>query len=220
MSFILDALKKSESERQQQAPAAFATVPSSESSPRAPRWLWLLGGLLVINFIVLLSLILRSDDEPSSAPSTASVTTDDSSRRSMASFAEQIEAAKRKDSQRQTQTAGVATQQTGASPAQPDADLSPTVTDQSATFNPPVAAPSPANLPTIYELQANGALTLPELHLDIHVYSDTPEDRFVFINMSKQRERSQLSEGPIVKEITPDGVVLEHRGTTFLLPRD
>jgi general secretion pathway protein B len=77
-----------------------------------------------------------------------------------------------------------------------------------------------ASLPTIYELRAKGSITLPELHLDIHVYSEVPEDRFVFINMSKQREKSQLSEGPTVDEITPDGVVLDYRGTTFLLPRD
>ena len=75
-------------------------------------------------------------------------------------------------------------------------------------------------MPTIYELRANGSITLPDLHLDIHVFSEVPEDRFVFINMSKQREKSHLAEGPTVDEITPDGVVLDYRGTTFLLPRD
>jgi general secretion pathway protein B len=61
---------------------------------------------------------------------------------------------------------------------------------------------------------------LPDLHLDIHVYSDQPADRFVFINMKKYKENSTLTEGPGVREITPDGVVLEHAGTAFLLPRD
>ena len=46
MSFILDALKKSETERQQQGPSDFANVPSSAESPRAPRWLWVLAALL------------------------------------------------------------------------------------------------------------------------------------------------------------------------------
>jgi general secretion pathway protein B len=61
---------------------------------------------------------------------------------------------------------------------------------------------------------------LPDLHLDIHVYSDIREDRFVFINMSKQRENSKLTEGPVVKEILPEGVILEYQGTSFLLTRD
>ena len=48
----------------------------------------------------------------------------------------------------------------------------------------------------------------------------SPGDRFVFINLNKQTEGSRLAEGPIVEEITPDGVVLNHNGTSFLLPRD
>ena len=54
----------------------------------------------------------------------------------------------------------------------------------------------------------------------IHVYADDPNERFVFINMKKHRESSQLPEGPVVAEITNDGVILEHRGLTFLLPRE
>ena len=73
---------------------------------------------------------------------------------------------------------------------------------------------------TIDELRLNGTLQLPDLHLDIHVYAEDPAERFVFINMKKHRESGQLPEGPVVAEITHDGVVLEHRGLTFLLPRE
>jgi hypothetical protein len=38
--------------------------------------------------------------------------------------------------------------------------------------------------------------------------------------MSKYKERATLDEGPVVREITPDGVVLEHLGMKFLLPRE
>jgi general secretion pathway protein B len=79
---------------------------------------------------------------------------------------------------------------------------------------------STATLPTIYQLQASGELLLPELHVDIHVFSEVAKDRFVFINMTKLKEGSQLAEGPLVEEITSDGVVLSHDGTRFLLPRD
>ena len=77
-----------------------------------------------------------------------------------------------------------------------------------------------AALPTVHEVTANGTLSLPELHVDIHVYSESAKDRFVFINMVKHNEGSRLAEGPLVEEITPDGVVLSMNGTTFLLPRD
>lgn len=75
-------------------------------------------------------------------------------------------------------------------------------------------------LPSIHELVANGTIALPELHVDVHVYSEVSEDRFVFINMNKHMEGSRLPEGPLVKEITRDGVVLEQNGINFLLPRD
>jgi general secretion pathway protein B len=70
------------------------------------------------------------------------------------------------------------------------------------------------------DLQARGILSLPELHLDIHVFSGEPADRFVFINMTKYRENAKLSEGPVVKQITAEGVVLGYQGTDFLLPRE
>ena len=73
---------------------------------------------------------------------------------------------------------------------------------------------------TFNDLRARGVLRLPDMHLDIHVYSSEPEDRFVFVNMSKYKERATLDEGPVVREITPDGVILEYLGKRFLLPRE
>jgi general secretion pathway protein B len=86
-----------------------------------------------------------------------------------------------------------------------DPEPLPTIADGLASFN---------------ELRAQGVLQLPDLHLDIHVYSGTPTERFVFVNMSKYAENSTLAEGPTVREITPDGVVLDYLGTPFLLPRE
>ena len=65
-----------------------------------------------------------------------------------------------------------------------------------------------------------GMLAVPPLHLDVHVYSGTVAERFVFINMSKYREGERLQEGPTVEEITQTGVVLTHQGNRFLLTRE
>lgn len=206
MSFILDALKKSETERQQQGDAEFSTVPTSSPKPGAMRWLWLLGLLLAVNLIVLMGILLRRDAPPSIPATPVSVQAPEAIVSTPAedptrSFAEQIAEARLEQ------------------PSTPES--ADTVTSR------PAAMPAPANarrassgLPTIDQLRLDGSLQLAELHVDIHVYSDTPADRFVFINMVKHREGSQLDEGPVVAEITTDGVILRYDGRNFLLPRE
>ena len=73
-------------------------------------------------------------------------------------------------------------------------------------------------LPTAMDLAASGK-ALPELHLDIHVYSGKPAERFVFVNMRKYTEGQALKEGPTLERITSEGAVLNHQGLRFLLPR-
>ena len=70
MSFILDALKKSETERQQQAGAEFSDVPSKPRDSHAFRWLWILGLLLLVNVVILMGILLR--DPVEQPPTTAS----------------------------------------------------------------------------------------------------------------------------------------------------
>jgi len=65
----------------------------------------------------------------------------------------------------------------------------------------------------------NGA-NLPELRLDMHVYDPKPQARFALINMRKVTEGQMVGDGVKVEAITPEGVVLSHSGTKFLLPRE
>jgi len=208
MSFILDALKKSESERQEQTGAEFSNVPSSSGEPQSFRWLWFLALLLLVNIAVLIGILMRPDPSPDTtdtaalveearleqAPEAAPVAT--------TTFEDQIAEAKQNQPRAETATT-------------PDAE--PQVLEAAAR---PEAAPRGGRVLTIDEVRLNGSLQVAELHLDIHVYSDDPAERFVFINMTKHREQSRLDEGPRVVEITPGGVILEHQGTTFLLPRE
>lgn len=208
MSFILDALKKSETDRQQHGPAEFTGVPTSNGRQSAPRWLWILGVLLAINLVVLLGLLLRPGVTGTPAAGERAPIDGDA-------FAEQIAEARSNVPPREEPRAAI---------AEPE----PTTTSSSApayTAPPPTPArrrssSNVAALPTIHEVLADGTVTLPALHVDIHVYGESPEDRFVFINMNKQVEGSRLAEGPIVEEITTDGVVLNYNGTSFVLPRD
>lgn len=58
---------------------------------------------------------------------------------------------------------------------------------------------------------------LPKLVVDVHVYDENPLRRFVLVNGKKYRESDTLLDGPRVVEITPDGVIIEHRGSQVLL---
>ena len=58
---------------------------------------------------------------------------------------------------------------------------------------------------------------LPRLVVDVHVYDENPLRRFVLVNGKKYRETDTLQDGPRVLEITPDGVIIEHRGSQVLL---
>ena len=207
MSFILDALKKSETERQRQNVPGFADVPDGTDPPRTPRWLWVLGGLLAINLIVLLGVVLRPDLRPTADAVTPSEATPDGEPRK-ASFSEMVEEAKMKQPK----------------PVADSADETITDSDPAAEGRTASVTRTPQKIAQSYatftELRANGTIVLPDLHLDIHVYSEKPKERFVFVNMSKYREQARLAEGPLIREITPEGVVLEHMGNGFLLPRE
>lgn len=218
MSFILDALKRSENERQEQAGAEFAAVPSSPDTPGTPRWLWVLGALLAINAVVLLGFMFRPDRAPGPADAVpaiappAATTPAAEATASAPTFDEQVAAARRDLPPQVTNAPNeAATVSTSPAPA-------PVRRDFVGTDN--LRVTRAADLPTLTELRASGRLQLPELHLDIHVYNDTPSERFVFINMDKYQEGSQLSAGPIVQEITNDGVILEYQSLSFLLLRD
>ena len=74
MSFILDALKKSEADRQREASPGIADVPVGSRVQQAPRWLRLVAVLLAINLIALVVILLRpdglfGDDVPQAAAS-------------------------------------------------------------------------------------------------------------------------------------------------------
>jgi general secretion pathway protein B len=53
------------------------------------------------------------------------------------------------------------------------------------------------------------------INLDVHVYSDSPQDRFVLINLQKYHAGDQLQEGPQLDEIIPEGVILSFKGQQF-----
>ena len=222
MSFILDALKKSEAERQQKNTPGIASIAESGQTRSASKWIWIIGVLLVANLAALAYIMLKPG--PPGSPTSqeqAGTTGPPETPAQAAEFPEtpaedtgSIQAHVERPSagppepvprSRAPEPADSAAEAPAQQVSTPAPEPSPTVTDGLASFK---------------ELRSRGVLQLSDLHLDIHVYSGVPAERFVFINMAKYTENSVLAEGPTVREITPDGVVLDYLGTPFLLPRE
>jgi general secretion pathway protein B len=224
MSFILDALKKSESERQRQAGPALLEMRIVRPTRQLPVWVMVVGAILIISVAALAWMVLRPGSVPATAAvpaaapvaaavgnaqaagappnATAPASTAASVQgpRSVAPLA--VNAA--------TATAPALAQQ----PAEPASDSNPADTEPAVA--PPAGTAretSASNLRNYTELGGS----LPELRLDLHVYASNPAERYAFINMHKVREGDVTPEGVQVKEITRDGVVLDYRGTEFIL---
>ena len=73
--------------------------------------------------------------------------------------------------------------------------------------------------PRFAELPPGLQQTIPQHRVTVHVYSAAPEQRFVIINSRKRVEGERSSEGLLVEEITPDGVVLQYGGHRFFRHR-
>ncbi len=216
MSFILDALKKSEKERQREAVPGINDLPIVIHQTRTSTWMVAAVAALGIGVVVLVwawwrnsvtgpivaspapvtpAPVVSTTPPPGPVPAEpqplASTTT-----RSLANEAARMAAAT-------TVTTPPATSATSTEP----------LIVQAA---PAVITPSPMSI-----LQARAAgLAVPELRLELLVYGPEPSQRFVFINASKYVEGETLADGPRLIEISPQGAILSYAGQNFLLPQE
>lgn len=211
MSFILDALRKSENERQQAAVPGISNVPAVVPRNKIPGWMvgviagltlcvialgwaWL-AGVGAGNQLPVANTPTQVQPQPvESVETPVPGATGANDVRSLAREARQPVALENPPGGTPTQTPAVS--------AQP---ASQTVYGSSIV--------------TMAELQGSG-VDLPELNLELHVFSASPADRFVFINSAKYLEGESLPEGPRLVAITEEGVVMNHRNQAFLLPRE
>ena len=240
MSFILDALKKSENERQRQVGPSLADVQVGRRRNDKPWWVVAVAALLVLNLGVLLVVLMRDGDAKSSAPQAAPAHAPATAPATAGTQTPLPASASRMPRGNPPVAASanpavhaLADEAGGYEPGvAPEADpqlSSAAAVPEGPPMVRPIEAPAvtpaavqPAQdqemLPTSASLMASGT-ALPDMHLDIHVYAPKPADRFVFVNMRKYTEGQALKEGPTLERITPDGAILNHHGLRFLLPR-
>jgi len=236
MSFILDALKKSELERQRQTLPGIMDPGAAPRRSRFPVWAAALGILLGINLLVLSIVLLRRGAAPgptaappaarapagADTPPLASAASAGSSAAPVAvadSAAEHFSPMDGAASRYAPEIPLAESDTPTAHAAGRSSDAAPRPAESAKPAAARAAEESDEVLPSIDEVNLNGSQGLSELHLDVHVYATRASDRFVYINGHKYHEGMHLAEGPIVERIRRDGVVLNAEGIRFLLPR-
>ena len=233
MSFILDALRKSDAERQRGAAPGLADVRYAAGRSRRNIWIPLLVLVLVANigFMAWQWNAGRNQSPPGpvealspvAPPLPAPPATPASAPESASTALPEVRALARETAPADP-----------VAPPEVESDL-PAVgqvvkeaTVPAAAITPPKADEPPATpsriiadpaLPTLDQLLGAGTLDLPALNLDLLVYNESPSVRFAVINGRKYREGGQLTEGPTLESITPEGVILASRGQRFTLSR-
>ena len=97
----------------------------------------------------------------------------------------------------------------------------------SAVITPPAVSAKPApvavtapEFPLYWELPYAERKDLPEFKISMHVYSDAPEERFVILNGVRHVEGDNLGNDMKLRAIDPDGLVVQHNGKSFRVPRN
>jgi general secretion pathway protein B len=237
MSFILDALKKSETDRQRQTAPALFEVKVAAPRRRFPVWAIALGVLLGVNLLVVVWFLSRQPAAPA-VPESAAISGAAKQAEAPAAPPGMVtvpatatyipaNAAPNVTVGGNSHDAGVVAP-SAAPPLAEDPLLAsgePTVPpDYDARDYAPAITPAQANataatrragvVPSRDEVLAQGT-QLPDLRLDLHVYDPDPAKRFVFLNMRKLREGESLPDGVRVDSINQTGARLTYRGTQF-----
>ncbi len=71
MSFILEALKKSENARQRQSGPGFAGLPEKTQGRKSVIWPWVIGALLLVNAVIIGVILLREGPAPTPTPAAS-----------------------------------------------------------------------------------------------------------------------------------------------------
>lgn len=218
MSFILDALKKSENSRlRQDHPAIFDAQAAAVRRQGLPRWGIALMVLLGLNLLILAYALWRPSEQPEAVPTvrteTTTATKSDSANSDTARAAAQTAAAPAQV--RPAPAAPALAAPPSATSTRPMA-ASPSVARDSTPSAFPVSSEESPTLPSRDDLLAAGA-AIPEANLNMHVYDASPTLRFVLLNGQRLREGEVSREGLRVEQILPEGVLLSAGGNSFML---
>jgi general secretion pathway protein B len=203
MSYILDALRKSEQQRKLVRDLKLEQPASREAPPPRRPW-WPAAFVLLVAGAAGVGAYLAL--QPKAPPPAASATVEPAS-------APQPAPANPPLAPVVTPTGDSGPIRDLANQGQPPAQPVP------APLAAARAQPDTQTVPFLREMPGEFARSVPELTVNIHVYAPDPAQRVLYINNRQVREGEAVADGVYVESIVADGVVLQRLGTRFKLPR-
>ena len=237
MSYILEALRKSDKQRQRGTAPTLLSAQATVAAPKQPAFLGyaLLGGALVGAGIVIGWLRPWQPEQPVPAtapvaavkppeanpmPAPLPVLPDIASRPEQEPPAQQSTTAA---SPAPVPTSTVIKQEPPA-PARTETHRTPPKTSVAVTKEATASAPLPSAgtgtaqdqiVMAMAELPLPIQQEIPGMSIAVHAYSSQPKDRLVSINNRLLREGMSLAPGLTLEQITPDGMVFSYKGYRF-----
>ena len=219
MSYILDALKKSEQERGHGGIPGVQTVHSSSLnySNKKVIWPYILIFAVTLNLIAIIYFVIDKDSVVESSIDPAGIQTNENKAEALAvnnnlpnKLADTLPA----EPVRQPAQLLPAP---GNIPGNRDNDgrLTATVAD---TVTEESSSPQySAETVEFYELPESIKQQLPAIIISAHVYSTNPVQRSIVVNNNFMEEGEYVIDGLVLDEITPDGAIFYYNGTKFHL---
>lgn len=232
MSFILDALRRSDAERRLGETPTLGTAPVTASGPPAPEvgpLVWVLAGVISLALLVLGWSWFRSADEllvttPPVADSRVVETAAPEPEPALTSNPQQAPAGRAVSPVAEYEAPAVTEPEPEPEPAvapqpepQTEPQPEPREVQQPARQVAEVTAP-PRNEPIHrLELPPNIRQQLPPFNVAVQVYDEQPEARFAIIGGERYYEGEELRPGLKLVEIRRQGLVFTYRNYRFLV---
>lgn len=226
MSYILEALKKADQEHKLGAVPDLATPHEiKRPQPRSYRWPWIIAALLIVNAALVAVLLKGKNAGDTEAP----VTTQTPLERQTTLIDDQpaqpppettiskmpVPEKPRLPENEPALSGGEVVVLPG--PPYVQDSMAPTLPEEDSGIRIDVVTTANDNsqLQNWFELPREFRNNFDLPRVDIHVYSDQPQERYILVNLEKYREGETLASGLVLEEILPDGMVMSYRGELF-----
>ncbi len=228
MSFILDALRKSDQQRQRQQGSTPMIAPAPDTQAAAPALWWY--GLLAAVLLgagILIGSLQRGAPEPAPQAALPAAT------RPAMPLAATLPVAPLPVATTSVKRAEAPVSQLAAAPAArgvppllaapapivptaADTVITPHTAQREESARAAATAPAPeGGIVAFNELPPALQQELPKLAILVHSYASAPKARFVLIGDRKWHEEESPAPGLKLEQITPDGMIFSYKGYRF-----